>query len=102
MSKESHARTPTINRHEVPPRLEKGVTRLEAIVNEAGADLFVVQPGRASREVEMFVFVGDEFCSFRTWWTNDGGLDLSRLEVTGSNSPSLSDLVASGINQAFS
>lgn len=90
------------NRHEVPPKLEKGVTRLEAIVNAAGADLFVVQPGRASREVEMFAFVADEFCSFRTWWTDDGGLDLSRLQVTGSNSPSLSDLVASGINQAFS
>ena len=89
-------------RHEVPPRLEKGVSQLEAIVSEAGADLFVTRPGKAVWEVEMYFFLDYQYCVYRSYWTDEGGLDPKRMREVGSNSPALSEFAASAIVQAFS
>lgn len=89
-------------RHEVPPKLENGISHLETIVSHAGADLFVIRPGNATREVEMYFFIDDQYCAYRSYWTDKGGFDLKRMREVKSNSIDLSEFATQAIIQAFS
>jgi hypothetical protein len=90
------------HRHEVPMRLEAGMNQLDVLLKSRGVDLFVVPPGRATREIELHVFHDNEYAIFRSFWTDEIGLNLAKFRLLDTNSPLLSDLVSDAVRDVFS
>jgi len=89
-------------RHEVPVRLEARMARLQSMLEQSNIDLFVVRPGNATREVEIYAFLNKDFAIFRSTWTDQSGLNLQNFRSVDTNSSSLRDLVSSLVTRVFS
>jgi hypothetical protein len=90
------------HRHEVPVRLEAGMNQVSGSLESEGVDLFVVKPGNATREVEIHAFRGNDYEIFRSTWTDELGLNLTKFRLLETSSAVLSDLVAATVTRAFS
>jgi hypothetical protein len=85
-------------RHEVPTQLEGFFVELEGRLTKHGLDLVVSRPGNAGREIELHVFSGSDFASFRSYWTDAAGLTVRTFTAVDFNSESLRDSVVGHVH----